>query len=226
MATAQMIRPKKQEQDQQQGEWTSIFPPDVATELQSTLFVKKLLAVAVSTVSYLRALFPEDAFGDRCLEDVRLKILRDDADFPEARKVIQWLRGCFDALHKKYLRAVLIGIYENPDDPNTVVEEYSFKFSYGDGKGMDIYRNGSKISSNSFSEDEGKLDAEVKRSTVRLLQTIVMLSNTLESLPEKVKKFLSVLSFQFLVQEASSVSLSAYPSHFVPNKFEMCKKIN
>ena len=67
MATAQMIRPKKQEQEG----WTSMFPPDVATELQSTLFVKKLLAVAVSTVSYLRALFPEDAFGDRCLDDLR-----------------------------------------------------------------------------------------------------------------------------------------------------------
>ena len=68
------------------------------------MFVKKkLLAVAVSTVSYLRALFPEEAFGDRCLEDVQLKILRDDSAYPEACKVIQWLRGCFDAFGEEYL---------------------------------------------------------------------------------------------------------------------------
>ena len=61
---------------------------------------------------------------------------------------------------------------------------------------MDIYRNGSKISSNAYPTDEKKMDEEVKKSTVHLLQTIVMLSNTLDSLPEKV-----ILYFQILLSQ-------------------------
>jgi len=38
--------------------------------VQSALFVKKLLAVAVSNIAYLRAIFPENAFGDRSLEGI------------------------------------------------------------------------------------------------------------------------------------------------------------
>ena len=49
-------------------QWSSIFPNEQITEVQSSLFVKKLLAVAVSNIAYLRAIFPEHAFGDRSLE--------------------------------------------------------------------------------------------------------------------------------------------------------------
>ena len=90
-------------------QWAAIFPNEQVTEQQSTLFVKKLLAVAVSNITYLRYLllpqvcrqciivlmycrtiFPEHAFGDRCLEDLNLKILRDDSSCPGACQVIQW----------------------------------------------------------------------------------------------------------------------------------------
>ena len=37
-----------------------------------------------------RTIFPEHAFGDRCLEDLNLKILRDDSSCPGACQVIQW----------------------------------------------------------------------------------------------------------------------------------------
>jgi hypothetical protein len=41
---------------------------ETLTQQQSTLFVKKLVAVAVSNIAYLRAIFPEHTFGDRCIE--------------------------------------------------------------------------------------------------------------------------------------------------------------
>ncbi|XP_065645703.1 HORMA domain-containing protein 1-like [Hydra vulgaris] len=188
MATTQQVR------NQKQGQWSSIFPNEQVTETQSTLFVKKLLAVAVSSISYLRALFPENAFGDRCLEDVNLKILRDDSACPEACRVIQWIRGCFDALEKKYLRAVLVGIYEDPDDPDTVIEEYSFKFSYGNGAGLDIYRNGVQIST-------ARSDAETKKATIRLLRTIVLLSQTLSPLPDDVMMTMKLLYYDDVTPE-------------------------
>lgn len=192
----------RSEVEEEEGQWTSMFPAGQATEIKSTLFVKKLLAVAVSTISYLRALFPEDAFGDRCLEDIQLKILRDDTAFPGACTVIQWLRGCFDALEKKYLRTVLVGIYENIEDPESVIEEYSFRFSYGDGKGMDIYRNGEMILSDAFSDyDDEKLDKEVKKSTVRMLRTIVILSQTFTSLPDNVVMAMKLLYYDEITPE-------------------------
>jgi len=49
-------------------QWSAIFPNEQVTSAQSALFVKKLLAVAVSNIAYLRAIFPEHAFGDRSLE--------------------------------------------------------------------------------------------------------------------------------------------------------------
>ncbi|XP_066933972.1 HORMA domain-containing protein 1-like [Clytia hemisphaerica] len=189
MATAQQVRSQTK-----QGQWSSIFPNEQVTETQSTLFVKKLLAVAVSSISYLRALFPENAFGDRCLEDVNLKILRDDNNCPEACRVIQWIRGCFDALEKKYLRAVLVGIYEDPEDPDTVIEQYTFKFAYGDGNGIDIYRNGAKISS-------AKSDKETKKATVRLLRTIVFLSQTLSPLPDDVMMTMKLVYYDEITPE-------------------------
>lgn len=48
-------------------QWSSMFPVEQVTEQQSTLFAKKLLAVAISNITYLRAIFPERAYGDRCL---------------------------------------------------------------------------------------------------------------------------------------------------------------
>ena len=35
--------------------------------------------------------------------DLSLKILRDDSACPGACQVIQWVKGCFDALDKKYV---------------------------------------------------------------------------------------------------------------------------
>lgn len=45
-----------------------MFPVELGTEVYSLVFVKKLFAVAVSYVLYLRRLFPENAFFDKQLE--------------------------------------------------------------------------------------------------------------------------------------------------------------
>ena len=118
-------------------QWTEVFPNEIKTQQKSALFVKKLLAVAVSNITYLRAIFPEVAFGDRCLEgfihavllffalaefnfmsrdvrwcifkacicvtDLTLKVLKDESSCPGACQVIKWVKGCFDALDKKYV---------------------------------------------------------------------------------------------------------------------------
>ncbi|XP_076115674.1 uncharacterized protein LOC143083287 [Mytilus galloprovincialis] len=186
MSTAQMQRTQEKT-----STWSAIFPNETVTEQQSTLFVKKLVAVAVSNIAYLRAIFPEHSFGDRCLEDLNLKILRDDSSCPGACQVIKWVKGCFDAIEKKYLRMLIIGIYVDPEDPDTVIESYTFKFSYTNEGGVDIYRNDKKISS-AYSA------SETKKATIRLLRTIVVLTQTLKSLPDDVMMTMKLLYFDDL----------------------------
>ncbi|KAL5006817.1 hypothetical protein ScPMuIL_015623 [Solemya velum] len=183
MSTATM-----QKTQEKTGSWSAIFPNETVTETQSALFVKKLLAVSVSNITYLRAIFPEHAFGDRCLEDLNLKILRDDSSCPGACQVIKWVKGCFDALDKKYLRMLIIGIYVDVNDPDTVIESYTFKFSYTQDGGIAIYRNEKKVSS-AFNAEE------TKKATIRLLRTIVVLTQTLQSLPDDVMMTMKLLYY-------------------------------
>ncbi|XP_023242580.1 HORMA domain-containing protein 1-like [Centruroides sculpturatus] len=112
------------------SDWTATFPNEIQTETQSTVFVKKLIALTVSSITYLRAIFPESAFGNRSIEDLRLKILSENSGCHGASQLISWIKGSFDALEKKYLRQLMIGIYESPDEPDNVIESYTFRFIY------------------------------------------------------------------------------------------------
>ncbi|XP_033751902.1 HORMA domain-containing protein 1-like [Pecten maximus] len=181
--TATLQRPQEKS-----NTWSSIFPNEQVTEQQSALFVKKLLAVAISNIAYLRAIFPEHAFGDRCLEGLNLKIMRDDSACPGASQVIKWVKGCFDAVDKKYLRMLIMGIYIDAEDPDTVIESYTFKFSYKNTAEMDVYRNEKKIAS-------ADSVLETKKATIRLLRTMVVLTQTLKSLPDDVMLTMKLLYY-------------------------------
>uniref|UniRef100_A0A8C2TY25 HORMA domain-containing protein n=1 Tax=Coturnix japonica TaxID=93934 RepID=A0A8C2TY25_COTJA len=55
-----------------------LFPNKITTKQQSVALVKRLLAISVSCITYLRGLFPESSYGTRYLDDLCLKILRED----------------------------------------------------------------------------------------------------------------------------------------------------
>lgn len=161
---------------QEVGTWQSIFPSDQLTGQKSAFFVKKLLAVSVSYLTYLRNIFPENAYSNRSLEDLELKILSDSSSCPGANKVCHWIRSCFEALDKKFLDSLVLGLYVDPADSNTLLESYSFKFNYEDG--MDIYHNDKKILT---SDTEN-----TKKTTTTLLRTILVLTQGLKPLPDNV----------------------------------------
>uniref|UniRef100_A0AAA9SFP7 HORMA domain-containing protein 1 n=1 Tax=Bos taurus TaxID=9913 RepID=A0AAA9SFP7_BOVIN len=73
MATAQLQRTSMS---------ALIFPNKISTEQQSLVLVKRLLAVSVSCITYLRGIFPECAYGTRYLDDLCVKILREDKNCP------------------------------------------------------------------------------------------------------------------------------------------------
>uniref|UniRef100_A0A8K9XYP8 HORMA domain-containing protein n=1 Tax=Oncorhynchus mykiss TaxID=8022 RepID=A0A8K9XYP8_ONCMY len=69
---------------------TQLLPNVVSTEQQSLIVVKKLLAIAVSSITYLRGLFPEKAYGRKYVE-VKVMILREERTCPGASQIVQWL---------------------------------------------------------------------------------------------------------------------------------------
>lgn len=50
------------------SKWTGLFQNELKTEQESLVFVKRMMALAVSSITYLRGIFPEDAYRSRYLE--------------------------------------------------------------------------------------------------------------------------------------------------------------
>ncbi|XP_060900215.1 zebrafish testis-expressed 38 [Labrus mixtus] len=176
MASGKMCMKKSKEGT---AEWTGLFLNDLKTENESLVFVKRMMAVAVSSITYLRGIFPEDAYRSRYLEDLCIKVLREDRNTPGASKVVKWIMGSFDALEKQYLQIVFIGVYTNPDEPNCIVESYQFKFKYTKkGPEMDILRN---------NDVEVQVTLEdTKRASVLLIRKLFLLMQNLEALPNNI----------------------------------------
>ncbi|XP_074062422.1 HORMA domain-containing protein 2 isoform X2 [Macrotis lagotis] len=159
---------------------TALFPSQITTEHESLVLVKKLFATSVSCITYLRGLFPESSYGNRSLEDLNLKILREDKKCPGSLQIIKWIQGCFDALEKKYLHMAVLAIYTNPSEPEKVTELYQFKFRYTkEGPKMDFSSRNTSFESDTASE-------EIKRSSILLIRKLYVLMQDLGPLPNDI----------------------------------------
>ncbi|XP_009871591.1 PREDICTED: HORMA domain-containing protein 1 [Apaloderma vittatum] len=157
-----------------------VFPSKITTEQQSLMLVKRLLAVAVSCITYLRGIFPESAYGTRYMDDVCVKILKEDKSCPGSSQLVKWMLGCYDALQKKYLRMIVLAVYAHPEDPQTITECYHFKFKYThNGPLLDI-------SSTTKRNDSTITCADTKKASILLIRKIYVLMQNLSPLPNDV----------------------------------------
>ncbi|XP_078074787.1 zebrafish testis-expressed 38 isoform X1 [Mustelus asterias] len=217
MATAQQMRAS----EKQISGWSAIFPNDVATQHQSLVFIKRMMALGVSCITYLRGIFPEDAYRTRYLEGMCVKILREDSRFPGASKVVKWMMGCFDALEKKF-------VHRDPEDPNSIIESYQFKFRYtADGPKLDI-----------LSKNKQVTFQDTKRASILLIRKLFVLMQSLEILPNDVSLTMKLFYYDevtppeyqppgFKQGECDAVWFEGTPVHFkvgdVPTPFHMMK---
>ena len=56
--------------------WSKMVPAHVETQQNSLLYVKKMLTVGISTISYLRSMFHEEAYSKKSLNGLQLKIIK------------------------------------------------------------------------------------------------------------------------------------------------------
>ena len=75
MSTLQKSR-QKENVETKVDTWGKIFPTKVETQQASLTYVKKLLTVGVSSITYLRSMFPEEAYTQKNLNGLKLKILK------------------------------------------------------------------------------------------------------------------------------------------------------
>ncbi|NWZ26851.1 HORM2 protein, partial [Asarcornis scutulata] len=145
-----------------------LFPNKIDTEQQSVVLVKRLLAISVSCITYLRGLFPESSYGTRYLDDLCLKILREDKSCLGSFQIVKWIQGCFDALERQYVSSY------------TVTELYQFKFKYKkEAPQMDIISNKMNFVNGVCSED-------IKQASSLLIRKLYLLMQNLGPLPNDI----------------------------------------
>ncbi|CAM9344194.1 unnamed protein product [Lampetra planeri] len=157
-----------------------LLPNQVLAEQQSIIVIKKLLAIAVSGITYLRGLFPEKAYGRKYVEDQKVMILREEHSCPGAIQIVQWMEGCFEAIEKKYLRSVIISIYTDPENPKVVTEYYQFRIQYtSHGAQMDFESKSNDKMSNLPC-------GNMKKASILLVRKLYVMMQNLGPLPENV----------------------------------------
>ncbi|NXK71380.1 HORM2 protein, partial [Amazona guildingii] len=162
-----------------------LFPNKIATEQQSVVLVKRLLAISVSCITYMRGLFPESSYGTRYLDDLCLKILREDKSCLGSLQIVKWIQGCFDALERQYVS--FLSIFKG--DFPTVTELYQFKFKYKkEVPQMDII-------SNQVNFVDGVCSEDVKRASRLLIRKLYLLMQNLGPLPSDVTLTMKLLYY-------------------------------
>ncbi|NWZ83535.1 HORM2 protein, partial [Poecile atricapillus] len=162
-----------------------LFPESITTEKQSLVLVKRLLAISVSCITYMRGLFPEGSYCTRYLDDLCLKILREDKSCLGSLQIVKWIQGCFDALEKQYVN---LGFYALSSHP-TVTEMYQFKFKYKKKvPQMDICSNHREFVA-------GLCGRDVKQASRFLLRSLYVLMQDLGPLPNDITLSMKLLYY-------------------------------
>ena len=81
--------------------WSDFFPEEVGQQQSSTTFVRKLVAVGVSQIMYLRSELPEEAFNSSILDGIPLKMLSGNHD--ETKGLCELLHNALSGVKRRYV---------------------------------------------------------------------------------------------------------------------------
>ncbi|KAI0699230.1 HORMA domain-containing protein [Cytidiella melzeri] len=203
---------------------------EVLTAQQSLQSIQTLLRAGLGCITYLRNLLPSDNFSESYLTSSNAESQSSAPSFSgsfasdsskrnvsgfkimtvsrgyteEADKLLDYLEnGIFDALQKQYLRSFIFAIYLDNDDPNNIVEAYTFNFRYYNIPGTDIsvpvMSLGDDLMKLSLAGDAKRSDpvsnatkrgrvptlGEVKRSLKALIKNLIQATTQMDALPRR-----------------------------------------
>ncbi|KZP01157.1 DNA-binding protein [Calocera viscosa TUFC12733] len=188
------------------------------TQEQSLQTVKSMLSAGFSCIAYLRGILPTDNFVDGYVSNdpasqshaskpsprsnqVKLKTVKRGHS-AAGDKLLNYLEhGIFDALEKQYLKSFMFAVYLDSKDPNSIIECFTFSFSYQSIPGTDtvvpvlsslnddmeklsLSKTGRKMSAQQVVA-KGKVPTlgEVKASVKNLIKRLIMTTQMMEELP-------------------------------------------
>ncbi|KAJ9447154.1 Meiosis-specific protein HOP1 [Diplonema papillatum] len=97
-----------------------------ASAQESLVLVRNMMRLSVSTICYVRSLFPDNHFIDKKVAGIRIKALTEQS--AESKLILQWLEeGVFQAIHQKYVKTVSFAVLSEGDE---VLESYDFDIQY------------------------------------------------------------------------------------------------
>ncbi|OII75340.1 uncharacterized protein cubi_01861 [Cryptosporidium ubiquitum] len=172
--------------------------------------MRNTIRTAVSSVAYLRNLFDEEAFEDKNVSGLQLKVLRPFNH--ESKLILNWLEdGVFDALEKQYLKLLVFGIHGECDE---LIESYHFHFNYSEGGTNINLKRKSKDQELSNSQEINSYGCCTKeyarQQTVQLLRALILLTQSLSPLPES--RYMSMKLWYYEDRVPSDYE----PNHFRP----------
>ncbi|XP_042219516.1 HORMA domain-containing protein 1-like isoform X2 [Homarus americanus] len=157
--------------------WSSLFTNRLGTVSLSTLAIKQLLTVTISTITYLRSLFPEAVYCDKVIQDINLKILKRSGQHIAPHTFMESIEGCYEAIEKQYLREMQLIIYEH--DPDNPLEIYTFNLSY--------FKDGSSTLSQLKGQSiHGEKSFILKMPIMKMLRKVILMLQSFVQLPETV----------------------------------------
>eukprot|EP01032_Pedospumella_encystans_P028823 gene28823-32552_t len=155
------------------------------SKTEALVLMKNMVRISISSICYIRDLFPRDCFKNKPYGNVNIHQLQgakkeDDGEIsithPDAFLLTQWLeQGVFHALEQEYLSALVFAIYAKHPVTNEdiLLETYEFRATYqGDEKTPKI-------------NDVSLLSKEsVKNQAAKFIRSLTEFAGTLDSLPD------------------------------------------
>lgn len=158
---------------------------DTVTQQQSVTLMRNILRSSISSIAYLRYLFPENNFVDTQLAGLKIKSLVE-GDNKEIEALNKWMeQGVFDALEKHYLRALVFSVFAKFNDPSSLLESYTFKFTYPSDGNVSLDFTATKSDGAPQSKLSFMSKEQIQQAWCTMIRTLITLSHTLPPLPNE-----------------------------------------
>ncbi|KAK9476679.1 HORMA domain-containing protein [Lipomyces japonicus] len=177
------------------GDQSLLSKVQSTTPRQSQELVQTFLLATFGCLTFLRGIFSDDNFVEERFvgslnnvgplnpkDYVRLKKLKRGLS-NQADTFLDWIeKGIFDALDRKYLKAIVFAIYLDPQHAADITESYTFNIAYRDDSGtvaaFELHDSLGSISHIGVSPDD------VRKNLQQMMRRFIMITQTLAPLPD------------------------------------------
>ncbi|AGO11232.1 AaceriACL029Wp [[Ashbya] aceris (nom. inval.)] len=161
----------------------------ITTE-QSQKLIQTMLTMSFGCLAFLRGLFPDDSFIDQKFVPEKCNKSYDKENTPsiriktlvrgrseEADMFLDWVeKGVFTAIRLRYLKAILLGIFTDKNNPHDLLESYVFSLEYPTSNTVTLRING---------QEEAISLLDSRKMMQQLMRRFIIITQSLDPLPKE-----------------------------------------